>query len=55
VGYLAYDTRYADLLFEVVTRRYQLRRPLILTTNQLCGDSHNLFNAANMVMQFADG
>ena len=55
VGYLAYDTRYADLLFEVVTRRYQLRRPLILTTNRLCGAPHNLFNAANMIMRSARG
>lgn len=32
VGYLSYDSRYADLLFEVVTRRYdvsvRLRTPL---------------------------
>ena len=33
VGYLNYDNRYADLLFEVVTRRY-LNRPIILTTNK---------------------
>ncbi len=26
VGYLSYDARYADLLFEVITRRYQQRR-----------------------------
>ena len=24
VGYLSYDARYADLLFKVITRRYQL-------------------------------
>ncbi len=33
VGYLSYDTRYADLLFEVVTRRYQ-SRPIVITTNK---------------------
>ena len=33
VGYLSYDSRYADLLFEVVTRRYQ-NRPIVLTTNK---------------------
>jgi DNA replication protein DnaC len=33
VGYLSYDARYADLLFEVVTRRYQ-NRPIVLTTNK---------------------
>jgi DNA replication protein DnaC len=33
VGYLSYDARYADLLFEVVTRRYQSRKSIVLTTN----------------------
>ena len=33
VGYLNYDNRYADLLFEVVTRRY-LTVPILLTTNK---------------------
>ena len=28
VGYLSYDARYADLLFEVVTRRYEQQRPI---------------------------
>jgi DNA replication protein DnaC len=32
IGYLSYDTRAADLLFQVVSRRYE-RRSLILTTN----------------------
>jgi len=32
VGYLSYDTRAADLLFQVVTRRYE-KRSLVLTTN----------------------
>ena len=27
VGYLSYDARYADLLFEVVTRRYEQQPP----------------------------
>ena len=31
VGYLSYDSRYADLLFEVVTRRYEQRRSILLT------------------------
>ena len=34
VGYLAYDTRHADLLFEVVTRRYERGRTILLTTNK---------------------
>ncbi len=32
IGYLSYDNRAADLLFQIVTRRYE-RRPVILTTN----------------------
>jgi DNA replication protein DnaC len=32
IGYLAYDARAADLLFQVVTRRYE-KRSLVLTTN----------------------
>jgi DNA replication protein DnaC len=32
IGYLSYDARAADLLFQVVTRRYE-RRSLVLTTN----------------------
>jgi DNA replication protein DnaC len=41
VGYLSYDARYADLLFEVVTRRYEAQRPILLSTNKAsagCGD-----------------
>ena len=33
VGYLSYGNRHADLLFEVVTRRYELGRPIVVTTN----------------------
>ena len=31
VGYLSYDTRHADLLFEVVTRRYEKNESIVLT------------------------
>ncbi|MEO6601562.1 MAG: ATP-binding protein [Polyangiaceae bacterium] len=34
VGYLSYNSRYADLLFEVVTRRYDVGKPLLLSTNK---------------------
>ncbi|RMH21660.1 MAG: AAA family ATPase [Acidobacteria bacterium] len=33
LGYLSYDTRHADLLFEIVSRRYE-RRPTLITTNK---------------------
>jgi DNA replication protein DnaC len=32
IGYLSYDNNAADLLFQIVTRRYE-KRPVILTTN----------------------
>ena len=34
VGYLSYDSRYADLFFEVVTRRYEGPRSIVLSTNK---------------------
>jgi DNA replication protein DnaC len=50
VGYLAYDARYADLLFEVINRRYQLRRPTIVTTNKHFQEWNQVFpNAASVV------
>jgi len=46
VGYLPYDARNADLLFQVVSRRYEVK-PLILTTNLAFGDWAQAFpNAA---------
>jgi len=54
VGYLAYDTRYADLLFEVITRRYQLHRPLVLTTNKAFGEWNGVFPNAACVVALVD-
>lgn len=54
VGYLAYDTRYADLLFEVITRRYQLRRPLVLTTNKGFSEWNQVFPNATCVVALID-
>lgn len=54
VGYLAYDTRYADLLFEVITRRYQLRRPLVLTTNKTFREWNEVFPNATCVVALVD-
>ncbi len=46
VGYLSYDTRHADLLFEIVNRRYG-QRPIVLTTNKPFGEWNDVFpNAA---------
>ena len=53
LGYLAYDTRYADLLFEVVTRRYQ-HRSIILTTNKPFGEWNDVFPNAACVVTLVD-
>ena len=53
LGYLAYDTRYADLLFEVVTRRYQ-NRSIILTTNKPFGEWNDVFPNAACVVTLVD-
>ena len=46
IGYLSYDNRNADLLFQVVSRRYE-RRSVVLTTNLAFGDWPTIFpNAA---------
>ena len=52
-GYLAYDTRYADLLFEVVTRRYQ-KRSIVLTTNKIFGEWNDVFPNAACVVALID-
>ena len=54
VGYLSYDARYADLLFEVVTRRYELRRPILLTTNKVFGEWNQVFPNAACVVTLID-
>ena len=54
VGYLSYDNRYADLLFEVVTRRYQAARPIVLTTNKPFADWAQVFPNAACVVTLVD-
>jgi len=54
VGYLSYDARYADLLFEVVTRRYEQRRPILLSTNKPFGEWNQVFPNAACVVTLVD-
>lgn len=49
IGYLSYDARAADLLFEIVTRRYQ-RASTIISTNKPFAQWQDIFpNAASVV------
>lgn len=54
VGYLSYDARYADLLFEVVTRRYESRRPVLVTTNKVFSEWNQVFPNASCVGTLVD-
>jgi DNA replication protein DnaC len=53
VGYLSYDARYADLLFEVISRRYQ-QRATVLTTNKSFGEWNQVFPNAACVVTLID-
>lgn len=53
IGYLSYSDRAADLLFEVVTRRYG-KRPMILTTNRPFGEWGQVFPNATCVVTLVD-
>jgi len=54
VGYLSYDARHADLLFEVVTRRYDKNRPILLTTNKPFAEWSTTFPNAACVVTLVD-
>jgi DNA replication protein DnaC len=54
VGYLSYDNRYADLLFEVVTRRYDAHKPLLLSTNKAFSEWSEVFPHAACVVTLVD-
>lgn len=54
LGYLSYDTRYADLLFEVITRRYELKRAIVLSTNKPFGEWNQVFPNAACVVTLVD-
>ena len=53
VGYLAFDNRNADLLFQVVTRRYE-RKSLVLTTNLAFKDWPTVFPNATCATALID-
>jgi DNA replication protein DnaC len=53
IGFLAFDNRNADLLFQVVSRRYE-KKSLILTTNLLFRDWHTIFPNATCATALID-
>lgn len=53
LGYLSYDHRHADLLFEVVSRRYA-DKPILLTTNKPFAEWGEVFPNASCVVTLVD-
>ena len=54
VGYVSYKQRYADLLFEVVTRRYDVQKPALLSTNKAFSECSEVFPHAACVVTLVD-
>lgn len=53
LGYLSYDNRHADLFFEVVSRRYELK-PILITTNKPFAEWSEVFPSAASVTTIVD-
>jgi DNA replication protein DnaC len=53
IGYLSYDARAADLLFQVVSRRYE-KKSLVLTTNLAFSDWPTIFPNAGSAIALID-
>ncbi len=54
IGYLSYGNRHADLLFEVVTRRYNAGKPIVATTNKPFKEWSEVFPNAACVVTLVD-
>jgi DNA replication protein DnaC len=53
VGYLSYSNRHADILFEIISRRYQ-QRPTLITTNKPFSEWAQIFPNAACVVSLVD-
>jgi DNA replication protein DnaC len=53
LGYLSYGNRHADLLFNIVTRRYE-HKPILLTTNRPFAEWNDVFPNAACVVSIVD-
>lgn len=54
VGYLRYDNRHADLLYEVVRQRYDKQAPIVLTTNKGFAEWNTVFESAACLVTMID-
>lgn len=54
VGYLSYGNRHADLLFEIVTRRYDAGKSIVMTTNKPFAEWGEVFPNASCVVTLID-
>lgn len=54
LGYLSYDTQHADLLYEVVSRRYEQQAPIVLTTNRPFKEWNETFEGAAVLTTLID-
>jgi DNA replication protein DnaC len=53
IGYLSYANRHADLLFEIINRRYE-QKTTIVTTNRAFSEWHEVFPNAACVVSLVD-
>ena len=53
VGYLSYSNRHADLLFELISRRYE-QKSTVVTTNRAFKEWHEVFPNAACVVSLVD-
>jgi DNA replication protein DnaC len=53
VGYLSYSHRHADLLFEIISRRYEKKSTLV-TTNKPFSEWAEIFPNASCVVSLVD-
>ncbi len=53
LGYLSYDSRHADLLFEIISRRYE-QKSILLTTNKPFAEWGEVFPNATTVVTIVD-
>jgi len=53
IGYLSYSNRHADLLFEIVSRRYE-EKSTVITTNRPFAEWNEVFPSASCVVSLVD-